>query len=469
MRRVPWPLLSLGLAAAAVAVAGAAAPPPAVDAAALRAALLATPVTARLGGDTTRVVATDDAYTFMADNAPAERTRLFSFGNRVFNTQWAEHPGSVQSFDGLGPTFNRSSCSGCHVRDGRGQPPAKPGEAMDSMLVRLSAADGTPHPAYGDQLQDRAVLKVPAEGRAIVTYEPVTGVYGDGRPYTLQRPKIAFADLTFGPLDGALTSARVAPAVFGLGLLESVPIATLEALADPDDRDGDGISGRINWLADRQAGRVAGRFGWKANVATLADQSAGAAVGDMGITTSLRPRQNCPAGQTACLADLQETAPEMSDSFFERLVVYMRTLAVPQARGLDGDAATRGGQAFRDFGCAACHMPTLKTGADAPLPELASQTVHPFTDLLIHDMGEGLADGRPDGSASGSEWRTAPLWGIGLIPRVNGHDRLLHDGRARGVAEAILWHGGEAEKAKEAFRTAPAETRAALIAFLNAL
>jgi CxxC motif-containing protein (DUF1111 family) len=456
-------IVSLAVGAFAVAVAASAQSP------SLRAALIAAPIDARLGADTTIVSATDQAFTFLAPNAPADEQRLFAFGNRLFNTQWTEFPGSVQSFDGLGPTFNRTSCSGCHVRDGRGEPPAKPGDPMDSMLIRLSAASGAPHPDYGDQLQDRAIQGVPVEGRASVAYDPVAGAYGDGTPFTLMRPKVAFIDLAYGPLDDALVSPRVAPAMIGLGLLESVPLSTLQALEDADDTNRDGISGRINWLKDAMGERVAGRFGWKANVATLPEQSAGASAGDLGITTSLVPQRNCPAVQTGCAASKQDAEPEMSDSFFDRLVVYIRTLAVPQARGLDLPVARRGEQAFRAFGCAECHVPTLKTDSSAPLPELAGQTFHPFTDLLVHDMGEGLADHRPDGSATGTEWRTPPLWGLGLVERVNGHTRLLHDGRARGFAEAILWHGGEAEAARDAFRTAPADVRAALIAFLNAL
>ncbi len=455
-------VVSLSVGLAGIAIAAAAQSP------SLRAELIAAPVDARLGGGTTIVSATDQAFTFLAPNAAADEQRLFAFGNRLFNTQWAEFPGSVQSFDGLGPTFNRTSCSGCHVRDGRGEPPAQPGDVMESMLIRLSAADGKPHPAYGDQLQDRAIQGVPVEGRASIIYDPVSGAYGDGTPYTLLRPTVSFRDLAYGSLDGSLVSPRVAPHVIGLGLLEAVPLATLEALQDPDDANHDGISGRINWLAGPKGARVAGRFGWKANVATLPEQSADASAGDLGITTSLVPNRNCTPVQVKCVAARQDADVEMSDSFFDRLIVYIRALAVPQARGLDEAQAQRGLEAFRAFGCAECHVPTLKTAA-APLPELANQTFHPFTDLLVHDMGEGLADHRPDGSASGTEWRTPPLWGLGLVERVNGHNRLLHDGRARGFAEAILWHGGEGEAAKEAFRTAPADQRAALIAFLNAL
>ncbi len=460
------PMAAAMAGAFAMALSGGGARP---EGAGVRDQLMAMPVTSDLGGDTTRVIDNDEAYTFMASNAPLSRQRDFFFGNRIFNTKWAEYPASVKSFDGLGPTFNRNSCSGCHVRDGRGQPPAQPGDPMESMLVRLSGPDGKPDPRYGDQLEDHANLHVKPEGRAIITYDEVPGTYGDGTAYTLLKPYVSFADLAYGSLDDDLVSPRVAPFMIGLGLLEAVPESTIRALADPDDADGDGISGRPNMLTAPNGDPVIGRLGWKANVATIAEQSAGAALGDIGLTTTRNPDQNCPAVQASCRAAMAQSDPELSNSFFDRLVTYARLLAVPQARPVDEATFQSGLALFKSMGCASCHIPTLKTGPEAALPELENQAIHPFTDLLIHDMGEGLADHRPDGSASGREWRTAPLWGIGLIPRVNGHDRLLHDGRARGPAEAILWHGGEAEKAREAFRTAPKDERDALVAFLNAL
>jgi CxxC motif-containing protein (DUF1111 family) len=472
----PLPVLAaVGMAAAAATLGSWLSAPPraAGSPSATRLELLALPVTAKLGGDTSRIVASDKAFTFLAENSPAERNRPFAFGNRVFNTNWVIFPASVKDFDGLGPTFNRTSCSGCHVRDGRGRPPEISGEPMESMLVRLSVRDkdgkAVPHPAYGDQLNDRAIPGVPPEGRTVIETEELPGQYGDGTRYTLLKPTYRFADLAFGPLDGALFSPRVAPAMIGLGLLEAVPASTLEALADPEDGDGDGISGRINWLRDAGGNDVAGRFGWKANVTSLREQTAGAAEGDLGITSALFPQQNCPPGQAACRDAPADPGPELKPSFLDRLEIYARTLAVPMARNLDDPVVKHGMQLFRDFGCAACHMPTLKTDAGAALTELRNQTFHPFTDLLLHDMGEGLADQRPDHAATGNEWRTPPLWGLGLIKKVNGHNRLLHDGRARGPAEAILWHGGEAEAAKEKFRNAAAADRAALIAFLNAL
>jgi CxxC motif-containing protein (DUF1111 family) len=257
--------------------------------------------------------------------------------------------------------------------------------------------------------------------------------------------------------------------VIGLGLLEAVPRATLEALADPDDRDGDGISGRVNHIANDDGTTRAGRFGWKANVASLREQNAGAALGDLGLTTPELPVENCPPVQTSCAAAPTGGSPEISAEFLDKLTLYTRLLAVPAQRD-SGDWRVRHGQRlFREAGCAACHLPTLRTGPDAPLPELVDQTFHPFTDLLLHDMGDELADGRPDHDADGREWRTPPLWGIGLVEIVNGHSFLLHDGRARDLAEAILWHGGEGAAAREAFRTMSAEDRAALLRFLASL
>lgn len=422
-----------------------------------------------LGGATTVTAGGADAFSQPAANAPAERARDFALGSRLFTVEWVPFPDAVKLFDGLGPTFNQPRCSSCHERNGRGAPPLGPADDLSSALVRLSLEAGgsvIPHPAYGDQLNDRAIPGVPAEGRAVVSYEEIAGTYGDGTPYTLLRPAVTYADLAFGPLDGAMTSLRVAPAVIGLGLLEAVPATTLEALADPDDADGDGISGRLNRLDHAD---TIGRFGWKANVADLRHQTAQAAIGDMGLTTSLFPAQNCPPAQAACADAPGETGPEIADPLLDRIVTAMRIVAVPAQRNADDPGVAEGYAAFRRLGCGGCHSERLATDGSAPLPELRDQVFHPFTDLLLHDMGDGLADGRPDHDASGREWRTPPLWGLGLVPAVNGHQRLLHDGRARGFAEAILWHGGEAAAAREAFRTAPAEERTALIAFLASL
>lgn len=445
----------------------------------LAARLIAERISPQLGGDTTRVIRSTGSFTFLMENAGPGRMRVFQFGNRLFNTNWVQAPGSVKTFDGLGPLFNRVSCAGCHTFDGRGRPPENTGDPMDSMLVRLSipgqAENGgpMPHPIYGTQLSDRAIHGVKPEGRAIITYEEIPGAYADGTTYSLRKPTVSFADLAYGSMDGVLTSPRVAPQVIGMGLLESVPDETLLALADPDDSDGDGISGRVNrvWSDSARETRI-GRFGWKANAPTILDQSVDAALGDIGLTTSILPNQNCTPAQTDCLAAYDQgptEGPEISDEFVAKLVIYMQALAVPRQRDETTPAVMRGEALFREAGCAACHIPTLKTGETAVLPELANQTFHPFTDLLLHDMGPGLADGRPDFEASGSEWRTPPLWGLGLIKQVNGHEFLLHDGRARGFEEAILWHDGEGAASRDAFRTMTKPDRDAVVAFLRSL
>ena len=443
----------------------------------LREMLLAIPLTDQLGGDGTRPIFNDDAFVFQTPNSPKRHQRPFSFGNRLFNTNWVEAPGSVKAFDGLGPMFNRVSCSGCHTKDGRGRPPENNQGPMDSMLFRISIPGNTanggvmPHPAYGDQISERAILHVEPEGRAEISYTELPSTYGDGEKFSLRQPHYAISDLKYGDLGkNIMISPRVAPAMIGLGLLQEVPDETLLALADPDDADGDGISGRTNEVWDSLAGKKSlGRFGWKANQPNLRQQNAGAAVGDIGIATSMADGQNCTAAQADCVKAINGGAPEMSDEFLDKLTLYTMTIAVPAQRKAHDPAIRQGEELFRAMGCASCHMPTLQTESVKDFPELENQTFHPFTDLLLHDMGEGLADNRPDFEATGREWRTPPLWGLGLIPVVNKHELLLHDGRARGAAEAILWHGGEAEKSREAFRSAAKPERDALIAFLNSL
>ncbi|NWH08882.1 MAG: c-type cytochrome [Alphaproteobacteria bacterium] len=435
------------------------------------------PVDGALGGDTTRAIATIKAFTFPAANMRKERTRAFFFGNRIFNTNWVEAPTSVKTFDGLGPVFNRVSCSGCHTQDGRGRPPENPGDAFDSMLFRLSQPGSAPKggplpdPVYGDQLGDRALPRLRPEGRAVITYREIAGEYADETPFALQEPAYAIAQWSHGtPADTLMISPRVAPQVIGMGLIDAIPDETLLALADPEDRDADGISGRVNTVWNEETGKPdIGRYGWKANVATLEQQDAGAAFGDIGLTSRLHRKQNCPPAQEACLAAIEGGDPELSDELLEKLVLYTALLAVPAQRNPDDPEVRKGGELFLSMQCAACHRPTMQTGPDAAFPELANQTFHPFSDFLLHDMGMGLADGRPDFDATGSEWRTPPLWGVGLFETVNGHTRYLHDGRARNLSEAILWHGGEAQAAREAFRAAPKDDREALIAFLNSL
>jgi CxxC motif-containing protein (DUF1111 family) len=407
----------------------------------------------------------------------AEQETRFFVGNSFFNRNWVIAPSSTAARNGLGPLFNARSCSACHLRDGRGQPPSTPDAPMVALLLRLSIPGPEPHhgvvpePHYGDQLQGFAIPGVPPEGKAVITYTDLPGAFADGEAYSLRQPAYNITELGYGALHpDTRLSPRVAPFMIGLGLLEAVPAEALLALADPDDRDGDGISGRPNmvWdIASQQA--VLGRFGWKANQPSVAQQTAAAFLGDIGITSALFPDENCTAVQTACRNAPNGGQPEVAPDILQDIVFYARTLAVPAQRQWDDPAVLRGKQLFVQARCAGCHTPTLRTGPVPELPGLSHQVIHPYTDLLLHDLGAGLADGRSDFAATGQEWRTAPLWGIGLIETVNGHTTFLHDGRARNLSEAILWHGGEAEAAREAFRSLPRAEREALLRFLGSL
>ena len=431
----------------------------------------------QLGGDTTIVTTNRNSFALAAANLNNHERRIFEVGDSFFTQNWVTAPASTEARDGLGPTFNAQSCSSCHTLDGRAQPPVDNDDPERGLLFRLSipGVDATtggplPDPVYGGQLQDRAILTVPPEGRFWINYREMTGKYEDGTPYTLLQPEYSFAELPFGPTHpDLLISPRIAPAVFGGGLLEAIPDADILALADPDDANADGISGRANmvWSVRDEDTRL-GRFGWKANVPTLEQQIAGAFHGDIGITSPLFPAENCPAGQFDCQAALNGGAPELPQDRLDKITFYNQTLAVPAMRDVDDPQVRDGARLFLEAGCAACHTPSHTTGQH-PVPAVSGQVIFPYTDLLLHDMGEGLADGRPDFLANGREWRTPPLWGIGLIENVNNHTRLLHDGRARNIAEAILWHDGEGLAAREEFRKMSREEREALLRFLESL
>lgn len=443
------------------------------------------------GGDATVEVAGSQAFGQPLPGMSNEDQRTFAVGNSFFRDNWVTAPSSTEARDGLGPIFNAQSCSTCHFEDGRARPPEGPDDPQRGLLIRISVpGDGPgdppqPHPRFGDQIQDRAINGVPPEATLVITTEERTGTYGDGTEYTLAVPSYELVDADGRPVldDDVMISPRIAPAMFGVGLLEGIPDDVLEGLEDPDDADDDGISGRVHRLpsptadadapddfdADATAGdTVIGRFGWKAAVPTVRDQNAGAFVGDIGITSSLHPDQPCTDDEPECRAAPGGGDPEVSDERLDQVTFYTRTLAVPARRDV-GDAETdRGQQVFEDTGCASCHVDELRTGP-SDIPALDRQVIRPYTDLLLHDMGPDLADDRPDGDASGSEWRTPPLWGIGLVETVNGHTRFLHDGRARNLAEAILWHGGEAEAARDEFADLPKRDREAVVKFLESL
>ncbi len=421
------------------------------------------------GGAMTVFDATSNAFETPAPNLSGESLERHLAGDAQFGAVFVTAPAPVNG--GLGPVFNNTSCGRCHINDGRGRPP-DPGQPFATMLFRTSVAGvdprGGPQPAprIGLQLQLRAIVGFSPEGNAAVSYDEAAGRFDDGTPFSLRRPRYAL-DGGAAPLPpGLLVSPRVAPPVFGLGLLEALSEATILAAADPEDSDGDGVSGRPNYVWDPTAGAVAiGRFGWKANTASLLQQTAAAYNGDMGVTSSFFPQESCEGELEGC----EPHPPEVTDEVVRLAQHYVRTLGVPARRDLDDTQARRGEAVFREVGCAGCHLPELRTGDLAGVPEASGQVIRPYTDLLLHDMGPGLADDRPDFDASGQEWRTPPLWGIGLSLVVSGHTTFLHDGRARDLMEAILWHDGEAAGARSrVLNLAPAD-REALLAFLRSL
>lgn len=414
----------------------------------------------RPGGDTTVFDRTSNGYSFPAPGLTAEELEKHFAGDADFEAAFVTAPAPVNP--GLGPLYNHTNCDGCHRRDGRGLPQIGNGPTSQA-LVRVSLATGEPEvpggpvpvPGLGTQLQDHGIFGVSPEVLVTLTWSEQVGSYGDGTTYSLRRPELALARPDGSALPAGLqTSLRIGPAMFGRGLLEAIDAWTLEALADPDDRNGDGIRGKINrpWDVLRHESGI-GRFGQKANTTTLALQVAAAYVNDMGVTNPVFPE---PDGKI-----------DVGGETITNVTFYLSTLGVP-ARASATPESERGEELFDELGCASCHVPQLTTG-EHELRLLSQQRIWPYSDLLLHDMGEGLADGRPDFAADGNQWRTPPLWGLGLVQTVSPGAGYLHDGRARTVAEAILWHGGEGERAREAFRNAPRAEREALLAFLGIL
>ncbi|WP_404940579.1 di-heme oxidoreductase family protein [Pseudomonas protegens] len=445
----------------------------------------AEPGEARAGGATTVNKSDRNAFSLPSANLPPTRRLDFSVGNSFFRNPWVIAPSTTTARDGLGPLFNTNACQNCHVKDGRGHPPAPDALNAVSMLVRLSIPDDpafaklieqagiVPEPVYGGQLQDMAIPGVAPEGRVRVDYDPLPVRFQDGTQVELRKPKLQITDLGYGPMHpDTRFSARVAPPMIGLGLLEAIPEEAILANARPANKNA--IAGQPNWVWDDALQKtVLGRFGWKAGQPNLNQQNVHAFSGDMGLTTRLRPFDDCTDAQTACRqapnGNGPDGEPEVSDNILRLVLFYTRNLAVPARRDVDSPQVLAGKNLFFQAGCQSCHTPSFTTSANAAEPELANQVIRPYSDLLLHDMGEGLADHRTEFKASGRDWRTAPLWGIGLTETVSGHTQFLHDGRARNLMEAVLWHGGEAEGAKQQVLTFNAQQRAALLAFLNSL
>ena len=402
-----------------------------------------------------------------------KKMRQFTGGRHLFRRSWTPAPSSVKSLDGLGPVFNRVSCSGCHVKDGRGRPPEK-GSKFRSMVIKLGIYKNNkilPDPNYGYQLNDKAILGVPYEGKATITYSKKAVLYKDKSSLELSVPHYSFHSLSFGPLNtNTKYSGRVAPAVFGLGLIEAIKNEDIMKNEDILDVNNDGISGKANFITDVPSNKkVLGRFGWKATRGTLLHHIAGAASEDMGLTSSIFPKQNCMPIQKECSLQINGGEPEISEKQINMLQLYMQTLAVPRQRDAQDKEVIQGSKLFTKIGCENCHVSTYRTGQHKDHKELSNRVIKPYSDFLLHNMGPELDDGLQEGKVESREWKTTPLWGIGLVKIVNKHTRFLHDGRARSIEEAILWHGGEGLSSKEKFLSLSAKERRKVLKFLSSL
>lgn len=403
------------------------------------------------------------------DEATRQQARR---GEAFFNTAFVPAFSNASLRDGLGPLFNAAACDNCHSRQGRRlrAEDGMPVPVMQVLQLSQQQTDGRwlTHPLYGDNLNPAAIDGVPTEGQVSINWETQTMVGAGNNTLTRSKPQLRFHDLAYGALDkNTAWSLRTAQPLFGMGLLENVAEETILALADPEDRNSDGISGRPNWIQDKSGVRL-GRFGWKANHPTLRDQISAALINEQGISSPDRPLQNCTPVQVQCQKAANGGTPEIADQDLEAIVLFARLFPVPPRRNLQDKRVGQGAQFFTAAGCHQCHRPTLTTQPN-PINALSQQHIHPYTDLLLHDMGDELADNRPDHGASGREWRTAPLWGIGLAASLGLPACYLHDCRAQTLEEAILWHGGEARYSKNAYLTLTGNQREALIAFLNSL
>jgi CxxC motif-containing protein (DUF1111 family) len=396
----------------------------------------------------------------LAPNASPLSGQPFVLGRRLHHTDMGtgahSEPGNpifTQMVGLLGPNFTGRSCDACHQNNGRALPPGI-GALMTQSVVHVGIdASGTPDPVLGSVLQSQCTTGAPLDTVWISGYTTTSGTYGDGTPYTLQKPNYAFSGRV-----PSFYSVRIAPQLVGMGLLEAVPESTIEAMAGPSSN---GVNGTVRLVTDPETGDLRlGRFTYKGAQCSVQDQIAAALDLDMSVTTTIFPVMN---GNT-------NAGPiKLDASYLTNWVRYVDSLGVNARRSLTNALQLQGEQLFASANCTQCHTPTLQTSPYAPIAELRNQTIHPYTDLLLHDMGTGLADNMGEGNATGSQWRTSPLWSIGLTAGVSGGEAYLHDGRARSLEEAILWHGGEGFASEEAFRNMSASDRAALIAFLYSL
>ena len=429
---------------------------------------------AEMGGELTIDNAGGEAFSERAPNLTGLNFTLHQAGRTVFRESFVAPPAPLSY--GLGPLYAHSSCNSCHISGGRGKP-INGAENPESMMLRISMPGATatngplPVQDFGVILHPRATGSIRNEGNITVVYKTVSGKFDDGTGYTLRQPTYSITNAYTSLPSGMFMSPRISQQLVGLGLLESISESDVLANADENDADADGISGRANYVYNYLTFSTSlGRFGWKANIASVNEQSAFDFQQGMGVTVGTDPYnfENCK-DQVQATGELLDDPEAKSAETLYPLTVYLKTTAVPKRRNMNTDLVRRGQKLFTDADCIKCHVESYTTNSADDIVQLHNQMIYPYTDMLLHDMGDGLADNRTEYLATGREWRTPPLWGIGLTETVNGSTYFLHDGRARGLVEAILWHGGEAESSKNKFVKMSKQDRDALIAFLNSL
>lgn len=422
------------------------------------------------GGATTSFVSDTTAYMQPLANLSKKELKRHKEGEALFRKIFTPDPDG----SGLGPLFNQASCFSCHIGNGRGSIPQSEIDNFSGLLMRMSifgvGEHGEPKgvPGYGTQLQTNAIAGCQAEGQMKYTFEHFYVTYPDGEKVLMHRPSRSVLN-PYQPLpEGVMYSIRQAPPIFGLGLLEALSDKEILSRYEEKDENSDNITGRPNYVWDIYSGKNSlGKFGWKNSTPSVSQQSAEAFHQDMGITSSFFfPHKNGIGQSNYVSTEIHK--PDIDSAEVELVSFYLKTLAPPAPRNQDDPIVQRGKKLFNDINCSGCHTPQMRTG-DYSIAALSHQTIYPYSDLLLHEMGEELADSRPDFEASTNEWKTTPLWGIGLAKHINPNARFLHDGRAATLEESILWHGGESYWVTVAFKNLSREDRQAIIKFMESL
>ena len=438
------------------------------------------------GGETSNQVENKNSFSLSSRNLEEHMRINFLVGNALFERMWEDSSISKNiAKDGLGPFFSARSCESCHINDGRGHIPLTNKEDKISVVIQISQnieqsndyIKNIDDDTYGGQISEFSVKDVLKEADIIIDYKYSLEMYEDGRVVELRRPIIKIDNLNYGEFNESTTfSARIAQPMIGLGLIEHISDQSLLMNEDIDDTNKDGVSGKANKVWDIQKEKLAiGRFGWKSAQPSVYQQTADAFYHDMGLSNKLYSNPfNCTSKQEECTKAISGNSEEYDDlevssDQLDLVTFYSSQLGVPARRSINAENVKKGKEIFFALNCNSCHVESFTTGDSGSHANLNNQIIYPYSDFLLHDMGESLSDGVSEFLAQGSEWRTPPLWGIGLTNIVSEEYGYLHDGRARTIEEAILWHGGEANEIIQNYKKLKKYEVNQLLSFINSL